>query len=93
MKHIEVDLHYVRNQEHNGLIRVLLVHSTIQLVDPVTKSLSKPTFQRMVPTLGGVSSHLTWGGIVVHVLLSTHHLYIWMSPTTQHLLCIRMNPL
>lgn len=62
MKHLEVDLHFVRNQVHNGLIRALFVHSTDQLVDPLTKPLSNPSFQRMVPKLAGVSSPLTWRG-------------------------------
>ncbi|PHT85739.1 hypothetical protein T459_07845 [Capsicum annuum] len=59
MKHLEVDLHFVRNQVRNGLVRVSHIHSTDQVVDPLTKPLSKLAFQRMLPNLGVVSSHLT----------------------------------
>lgn len=54
MKHLEVDLHFVRNQVRNGLVRVSHIHSTDQIADPLTKPLSKTTFQRMLPKLGVV---------------------------------------
>lgn len=59
MKHLEDDLYFVRNQVRNGLVQMRHTHSADQLADPLTKPLSKPAFQRMLPKLRIVSSHLT----------------------------------
>ncbi|XP_075074686.1 uncharacterized protein LOC142162251 [Nicotiana tabacum] len=59
MKHLEVDLHFVRNQVRIGLVRISHIHSADQLADPFTKPLSKPTFQHMLPKSRVVSSSLT----------------------------------
>ncbi|KAH0776495.1 hypothetical protein KY290_007906 [Solanum tuberosum] len=59
MKHLEVDLHFVRNQVHNCLVQVSHVHSADQIADPLAKSLSKTAFQCMLPKLRVVSSHIT----------------------------------
>ncbi|KAH0632908.1 hypothetical protein KY284_035694 [Solanum tuberosum] len=58
MKHLEVDLHFGRNQVRNGLVQVSHVHSADQIADPLTKPLSKTAFQRMLPKLRVVSSHI-----------------------------------
>nr|XP_016505752.1 PREDICTED: annexin D3-like [Nicotiana tabacum] len=60
MKHLEVDLHFVRNQVRNGLIRVSHVHSADQLADPLTKPLSKPAFQRMLPNYFRLQFSIRW---------------------------------
>nr|XP_016476380.1 PREDICTED: pentatricopeptide repeat-containing protein At2g29760, chloroplastic-like [Nicotiana tabacum] len=52
MKHLEVDLHFVRNHVLSGLVRVTHIHFADQLADLLTKLLSKPAFQRMLPKLG-----------------------------------------
>jgi len=58
MKHLDVDLHFVRNQVRNVLVQVSHVHSADQIADPLTKPLSKTAFQRMLPKLRVVSSHI-----------------------------------
>ena len=41
MKHIQIDLHFVRDLVHHGAIRVHHVHTQDQLADLLTKPLSK----------------------------------------------------
>jgi hypothetical protein len=41
MKHIQIDLHFVRDLVHHGAIHVRHVHSQYQLADLFTKPLSK----------------------------------------------------
>ncbi|KAJ8754967.1 hypothetical protein K2173_015479 [Erythroxylum novogranatense] len=45
-KHIEIDMHFVRDLVRRRQIRVSHIHSADQLADPLAKTLSKPAFQR-----------------------------------------------
>ena len=44
MKHIAIDYHFIRDQVHNGILRVAHVSSANQLADALTKPLHRIRF-------------------------------------------------
>ncbi|KAL8120231.1 hypothetical protein AgCh_017394 [Apium graveolens] len=65
MKHIALDFHFVRDQVQRKLITVHHVNSLNQVVDLLTKSLSKSLFQKQFSKLGLVDTWLRLrGGIM-----------------------------
>ncbi|XP_019418513.1 PREDICTED: uncharacterized protein LOC109329289 [Lupinus angustifolius] len=57
-KHIEIDCHVVREKIHQGLVKLLPVSSSEQLVDAFTKPLPTKHFQIFVSKLGLHDLHL-----------------------------------
>jgi len=47
MKHIQIDLHFVRDLVHRGAIHVRYVHTQDQLADLLTKPLSKQRIEHL----------------------------------------------
>ena len=61
-KHIELDIHFVREQVALGRVRVLHVPMTQQFADVMTKGLPTPVFEEFRSSLcvsGGAST--AWG--------------------------------
>lgn len=52
MKHIQIDLHFVRDLVQKGILNVRHVHTKDQLVDLLTKSLSKQRIESLRIRLG-----------------------------------------
>ncbi|WVY97546.1 hypothetical protein V8G54_029697, partial [Vigna mungo] len=90
-KHIEIDCHLIREKVQQGTVKLLPVHSTLQLVDILTKPLSPSTFHHINSKLGtidiyakleGLSEiqfqliHCTTLFIASHLLLSVLFSYI-----------------
>jgi len=52
MKHIAIDFHFIRDQVQKGTLRVAHVSSTDQLVDLLTKPLSRVCFMFLRDKIG-----------------------------------------
>ncbi|KHN09542.1 Copia protein, partial [Glycine soja] len=61
-KHIEIDCHIVRQKVNDGLIKLLLISSSMQLVDIFTKALSLAIFQGFCFKLGMMNIHSKLAG-------------------------------
>jgi len=65
-KHVEIDLHFVRDQVAIGDVRVLHVPTTSQFADIFTKGLPSLTFAEFHSSLNITSGYLhLWGGLCV----------------------------
>ena len=51
-KHIEIDVHFVREQVEKGDVKVRYIPTTYQIADIFTKSLAKDRFQFLCQKLG-----------------------------------------
>lgn len=56
-KHIELDCHFVRDKIVDGLIKLLLVSSALQLADLFTKALLIPSFTLLLSKMGIIDVH------------------------------------
>ena len=63
-KHIEIDCHIVRHKVNSGLIKLLLVSSSKQLVDIFTKALSPAVFHDLCNKLGMMNIHSQLAGAI-----------------------------
>lgn len=61
-KHIEIDCHIVRQKVNDGLIKLLLISSSMQLADIFTKALSLAIFQGFCFKLGMMNIHSKLAG-------------------------------
>ena len=61
-KHIEIDCHIVRDKVNKGLLKLLPVSSSMQLVDIFTKPLSPALFQGLYSKLGMMNIHSQLAG-------------------------------
>jgi len=52
MKHIQIDLHFVRDQVQKGILHVLHVHTQDQLADLLTKPLSRTRTELLRAKIG-----------------------------------------
>lgn len=73
-KHIELDIHFVREQVALGRVRVLHVPTAQQFADVMTKGLPAPVFEEFRSSLCVSSDASTAGGVeyvfVLHVYYS-----------------------
>ncbi|XP_019436613.1 PREDICTED: uncharacterized protein LOC109342946 [Lupinus angustifolius] len=66
-KHIEIDCHIVRERVQNDTLHLLLIPSSSQLADLLTKPLSPMPFHSNISKLGMLNFHLqACGGVVEH---------------------------
>ncbi|XP_019418514.1 PREDICTED: uncharacterized protein LOC109329291 [Lupinus angustifolius] len=64
-KHIEIDCHSVRERIQSGLIHLLSIHTTFQIADIFTKSLSPQLFRNIRSKLGILDIHMpACGGLL-----------------------------
>lgn len=59
VKHVAVDLHFVRHHVNIKKVRVVHVHAADQIADTLTKALPKPAFGKNIFKLGLVTHRLT----------------------------------
>jgi hypothetical protein len=83
-KHIELDIHFVREQVALGRVRVLHVPTTQQFADVMTKGLSTPVFEEFRSSLCVSGDASTGGGgveyiFVLHVFRIVAHLLVVYS--------------
>jgi hypothetical protein len=65
-KHVEIDLHFVRDRVAIGDVRVLHVSITFQFADIFTKGLPSSTFSEFRSSLNVASGYLwLWGALCV----------------------------
>ena len=87
-KHIEIDLHFVRDIIQAGTVVTSHIASSQQPADIFTKALGKLQFQHLMSKLGILDPHApTWGGvlgdiiiledIIVHIL-DIFHIYNYL---------------
>lgn len=57
-KHIEIDIHFVREKVHMGTVRVLHIPSSLQYADIFTKGLPSTLFKKFRSSLGVMESTL-----------------------------------
>ena len=69
-KHIEIDLHFVRDRVALGEARVLHVPSSSQFADVFTKGLPSPVFRDFRSNLNVLPNDVPAEGGVRHVILS-----------------------
>ena len=70
-KHIELDIHFVREQVALGRVRILHVPTTQQFSDVMTKGLPTPVFEEFRSSLCVSSDASTAGGCWVYILYCT----------------------
>ncbi|BAT79956.1 hypothetical protein VIGAN_02290700 [Vigna angularis var. angularis] len=51
-KHIEIDCHLIREKVQQGIVKLLPIHTTLQLADILTKPLPPSTFHSINSKLG-----------------------------------------
>jgi hypothetical protein len=64
-KHVEIDLHFVRDRVAIGDVRVLHVPTTFQFADIFTKGLPSSTFSKFRSSLSVAIGYLWQGGACV----------------------------
>jgi hypothetical protein len=69
-KHVEIDLHFVRDRMAIGDVRVLHVPTTSQFTDIFTKGLPSSTFSEFRSSLNVASGYLWLRGALVYEFLS-----------------------
>ena len=75
-KHIELDIHFVREQVALGRVRVLHVPMTQQFVDVMTKGLPTSVFEEFRSSLC-VSSDASTAGGVEYIFCIARVLELW----------------
>lgn len=51
-KHVDIDVHFIREHVHSGFLRLIHVRSEHQLADPLTKAIPLPRFKQILSKLG-----------------------------------------
>lgn len=66
-KHIKIDYHIVRKKIHAGLLKMLLISSSLQLVNLLTKPLLPARFRELLGEMGIQTMHApSSGGLLEH---------------------------
>ena len=70
-KHIDIDYHFVQDHAQSGLLRLIHVKSSHQVIDLLTKLLPSAKFQELLSKLGVLDLYLpTWGGVLGKISVS-----------------------
>ncbi|XP_014506571.1 uncharacterized protein LOC106766352 [Vigna radiata var. radiata] len=70
-KHIEIDCHLIREKVQRGTIKLLPIHTTLQLADILTKTLSPSTFHTINSKLGTLNIYAKLEGGCQKTIKST----------------------
>jgi hypothetical protein len=74
MKRIRIDLHFVRDLVQRGILQVVHFHTTDQLVDMLTKPLSRARTQNFSgPRVALLMEAQSCGGVKGKVFNQVHH--------------------